>query len=60
MKKSEFSLTYYKGERIVELVSKTDHKTLAVWVRDCVDRVLPYFEKKFLKDHRPRQAIKTL
>jgi len=60
MKKSKFSLTRYKDERIVELVSKTDHKTLAVWAIDCAERVLPYFEGKYPEDHRPRNAIETL
>jgi len=60
MKKSKFSLTQYKDERIVELIKKTNHKTLAVWAIDCAERVLPYFEKKYPKDHRPRNAIKTL
>jgi len=57
--KSKFSVTY-KDESIVELVSKTDHKTLAVWAIDCVERVLPYFEEKYPEDHRPRNAITTL
>jgi len=58
--KSKFSLTRYKDERIVELVRKTDHKTLAVWAIDCAERVLPYFEEKYPKDPRPRKAIETL
>jgi hypothetical protein len=60
MKKSKFSLTRYKDESIVELVRKTDHKTLAVWAIDCAERVLPYFEEKYPEDHRPRNAIETL
>jgi len=60
MKKSKFSLAQCKDERIVELMKKTNHKTLAVWAIDCAERVLPYFEKKYPKDHRPRNAIKTL
>ena len=60
MKKSKFSLTQYKDERIIELVEKTNHKTLAVWAIDCTERVLFYFEKKYPKDHRPRNAIKIL
>jgi len=60
MKKSKFSLTQYKDERIVELIKKTNHKILAVWAIDCAERVLPYFEKKYPKDHRPRNAIKVL
>jgi len=60
MKKSKFSLTQYKDEKIIEIVRKTDHKTLAVWAIDCAERILPYFEEKYPKDHRPRNAIKIL
>lgn len=60
MKKYKFSLTRYKDERIVELVRKTNHKTLAVWAIDCTERVQPYFEGIYPKDHRPRNAIETL
>jgi hypothetical protein len=59
MKKSKFSLARYKGE-FVEIVGKTDHKTLAVWAIDCAERVLPYFEQSYPNDKRPRQAIETL
>jgi len=45
---------------MVELVSKTDHRTLAVWAVDCVERVMPHFEEKFPEDHRPRYAIEIL
>jgi len=45
---------------MVDLMKKTDHKTLAIWALTCTKRVLPYFEKKYPKDNRPRQAIKTL
>jgi len=57
--KSKFSVTH-KDESMVELVRKTDHKTLAVWAVDCVERVMPYFEEKYLEDHRPRNAIEAL
>jgi hypothetical protein len=60
MKKSKFPLTRLKDERIVELVRKTDQKTLAVWAIDCAERVLPYFEARYPEDHRPRKAIETL
>jgi hypothetical protein len=60
MKKSKFSPTRYKDERIVELVRKTNHRTLAVWAIDCTERVLPYFEGIYPEDHRPRNAIETL
>jgi hypothetical protein len=60
MKKSKFTLTYFKDEKIVELVKKTDKKILAIWAIDCAERVLPYFEKKYPEDKRPRKAIETL
>jgi len=51
MEKSKFSVTH-KDKSMVELVRKTDHKTLAVWAVDCVERVMPYFEEKYPEDHR--------
>lgn len=59
MKKSKFSLAQHKAE-FVELVNKTDHKTLAVWAIDCAERSLPYFEEEHPNDKRPRNAIVTL
>ncbi len=59
MKKPIFSLTQYK-DTFTELAEKTDHKTLAVWARDCAERVLPYFEEQFPHDNRPQQALETL
>ena len=59
MEKSKFPITL-KDKEMVELVRKTDQKTLAVWAIDCAERVLPYFEEKYPEDHRPRQALETL
>jgi hypothetical protein len=59
MAKAKFSVTY-TDESIVELVSKTDHKTLAIWAVDCVERVMPCFEETYADDHRPRNAIEAL
>lgn len=59
MKKSRFSLAKHKGE-FLELVSKTDHKILAVWAIDCAERVMSYFEEKYPEDPRPRQALGSL
>ncbi len=56
MRKPRLSITH-KDESIVELVRKTDHKTLAIWAIDCVERVLPNFEQKYPEDNRPRKAI---
>ncbi|MDQ2786784.1 MAG: hypothetical protein M3Y58_17480 [Chloroflexota bacterium] len=59
MEKSRFSIIH-KDEEMVALVSKTDHKTVALWAIDCAERVMPYFEEKSPQDHRPRLAIETL
>jgi hypothetical protein len=59
MEKAKFSLAR-KDEEMVELVSKTDHQTLAIWAIDCAERVMPYFEGKYPQDHRPRHALETL
>lgn len=48
MEKSKFWVTH-KDESMVELVRITDHKALAVWAIDCVERVLPYFEVNIQK-----------
>jgi len=46
-------------ERIAEMVRNTDRSTLAVWACDCAERALPYFERKYPKDDRPRRAIEA-
>jgi hypothetical protein len=59
MERKKISVTH-KDESMVELVRKTDHKTLAIWAVDCVARIMPYFEGKYPEDHRPRNAIEAL
>src|SRR5574341_1547843 len=59
MGRSGFSVTH-KDKSMVKLVGKTDHKALAVWAIDCVERVMPHFEEKYPQDHRPRDAIEAL
>ena len=60
-KKIEFALTHYrKDEKLVELVKKTNHRTLALWSIDCAKHVMHYFEKEHPEDKRPRKAIETL
>jgi Imm-5 like putative immunity protein len=59
VKKSKFPIKS-QDESIIELVGRTDHKILAVWAMECVERVLPYFEDEYPEDHRPRHAIETL
>lgn len=57
--KEKFSLAEQK-EYFIDIVSKTDQKTLAVWAIDCAKRVLPYFEDGFPEDKRPRNALVAL
>jgi len=38
-------------------LDKQDHKSLVLWAADCAEHVLPYFEKEYPKDDRPRKAI---
>ena len=49
MKKNKFSIAHKDGA-LAELVSKTDHKILATWAIDCVERVLGYFEEEYPED----------
>ena len=49
----------YRNREINELVSKCEHKTLAIWAADCAEHVLPYFEEKYPKDLNPRKAIEA-
>jgi hypothetical protein len=58
MKRPKLAVTR-RDKPIAELVSKTDHKTLAIWAADCAERVLPYFEEKYPEDARPRNAIEA-
>ena len=59
-KKSKIKLTQLKDPKVVELVRKTDHSTLALWAIDCTKRVMPYFEGEFPEDDRPRRALEVL
>jgi immunity protein 5 of polymorphic toxin system len=59
MEKAKFSPTR-KDQEMVELVSKTDHRTLAIWAIECAERVMPYFEETYPQDRRPRHALETL
>jgi hypothetical protein len=36
-----------------------DQKLMAIWAADCAERVLPFFEKAYPDDHRPRKAIEA-
>lgn len=38
---------------------KEDQKLLALWAADCAEHVLPYFEKEYPEDDRPRRAVEA-
>jgi len=58
MKRPKLAKTHL-DKPIAELISKTDHKILAIWAADCAERVLPYFEEIYPEDTRPRKAIEA-
>jgi Imm-5 like putative immunity protein len=39
--------------------NREDQRSLATWAADCAERVLPFFEKVYPKDDRPRKAIQA-
>ena len=39
--------------------SREDQRSLATWAADCAERVLPFFEKSYPNDNRPRKAIEV-
>jgi hypothetical protein len=40
-------------------LDKPDRSSLALWAADCAEHVLPYFEKQYPDDDRPRKAIEA-
>ena len=46
-------------QQIADLVAATDKRILVTWACDCAERTLPYFEKKYPDDKRPRRAIEA-
>ena len=59
MRRPAFSLAR-EDDEMLALMSKVDHRTLALWALDCAERTMPCFEESYLQDRRPRQAIETL
>jgi hypothetical protein len=45
-------------KNIIKL-NKQDQKLLALWAADCAEHVLPYFEREYPEDDRPRKAIEA-
>lgn len=40
-------------------LEERDHTSLVLWATDCAEHVLPYFEEKYPKDNRPRNAVEA-
>jgi hypothetical protein len=40
-------------------LDKEDQRSLVLWAADCAEHVLPYFEKEYPKDDRPRRAVEA-
>ncbi|MBM9589752.1 hypothetical protein JWG41_04805 [Leptospira sp. 201903075] len=58
-RKSKFSIAT-KENRIMDLLSETNHKTSARWAVDCVERVFFYYENSDFHDNHPKQALDVL
>ena len=57
--KPTFSIAHLDPE-MINLVDITDQRTLAIWSKECAERVLPFFEDNYPTDPRPREALRTL
>ena len=40
-------------------LDERDQEFLVLWAADCAEHVLPYFEEKYPKDDRPRNAVEA-
>lgn len=54
---SKFSLSHI-DEAMVELVKKSDHKTLPEWAIDCVERVMLFFEESVRRTVAPEMLLR--
>ena len=45
---------------MIKAMNKQEQRALASWAAKCAERVLPFFEKAYPKDKRPRKAIDAL
>lgn len=59
MDMKKFSLAKHDPE-IQDLISKTNHKVLAQWAIDCLNRVFYIFEERYPDENIPQTAIKIL
>jgi hypothetical protein len=49
----------FMNDSIIELLSRLDQRTSAIWALDCASHVLPYFSKKYPRDNRPQEATRA-
>ena len=40
-------------------LDERDHRALVLWATDCAEHVLPYYEEKYPKDNRHRNALEA-
>lgn len=45
--------------RSAKNLDKQEQRSLALWAADCAEHVLPFFEKRYPADDRPRKAIEA-
>lgn len=55
----KFSLTKHDPE-IQDLISKTDHKVLAQWAIDCLNRIFYIYEERYPNENISQMAVKIL
>jgi len=48
-----------KSKILIKEKLKKNQKFLALWAADCAEHVLPFFEKEYPEDDRPRKAIEA-
>ncbi len=56
---TKFSLATHDQE-IQDLISKTEHKILAQWAIDCLNRIFYIFEEQYPNENIPQTAINIL
>ncbi len=59
MDMSKFSLTKH-DPIIIDLIKICDHKILATWAIDCLNRVIPYYMENYPTELTPFNAINIL
>lgn len=55
----KFSLARHDPQ-LQDLIARTDHKNLAQWAIECLNRSLSVFEERYPDERLPREAIKIL